>query len=224
MPTFLTIQNTYLHLELALFQGTHLINLRRENKLHASKNFVLLLDEILKEKNRKISAIEFIAVNQGPGPFSTLRVVIASVNGISFATQTPLIGIDGLTAFLEEHASPTTDCTVALLNAFAQDVYFAIKIKNQEVQTGYKKIDALLDDLQQLHYSQIQLIGNGVALFEKKIKTVLQNTAIIPTPLPQTCSIEYIAKKGLEKWQKKEQLSQQLLPLYLKRHAVELQG
>src|SRR5471030_2525471 len=98
MKHYLSIQNTYTHVEMALFQDGQLINWVSEDKLRASKHFILLIAGLLQEHQIKFSDLSFVAVNQGPGPFTTLRVVIASVNGLSYATKIPLVGIDALDA------------------------------------------------------------------------------------------------------------------------------
>ncbi len=221
---FLTVQNTYHHLELALFIDNHLIDTRTENKHNASKCFVMLLDDLLRNQNCSLPDISFIAANQGPGPFSTLRVVIASVNGLSFATNIPLIGVDGLNAFLQEYYDPKHPNTVVLLNAFAGDVYFGIQQNTQESTVGYKKINLLLHDLQkQIPDKPIRFLGNAVELYQDKIYNTFKSRTVIPAPLPHFCSIKQVGLIGLEQWKKQDGLTHQLFPLYLKKHPVEMQ-
>lgn len=49
-----------------------------------------LIDKILKEHGLKISDIEAIEVNTGPGSFTGLRVGISVVNALGFALNIPV--------------------------------------------------------------------------------------------------------------------------------------
>src|SRR6266404_76305 len=147
MPSYIAIQNTYEIFEMALFLNDVCVDHIQEDKRHTSKLFIPLLDQLLKKNNVYINDLDFCAVNCGPGPFSTLRSIIASVNGLHLAINIPLIGIDGLEAtFLEFYDSNYAN-TVVLLNAFNNEVYYLIAHQDQVIAKGYKKIDDLLDHL-----------------------------------------------------------------------------
>jgi tRNA threonylcarbamoyladenosine biosynthesis protein TsaB len=222
MKHYLSIQNTYTHVEMALFQDSQMINWVAEDKLRASKNFVLLISGLLQEHCIKFSDLSFLAVNQGPGPFTTLRVVIASVNGLSYATKVPLVGVDALDALLIEHESNAYSHTIALLNAFNQDVYFGISTRGMSNSPkGYKNIDIFLSELQALIPDQaIRFIGNGAELYHKEISAAFGPRAYIPTPMPQTASVQQIGIMGLHQWDKQENVTYELYPLYLKQAIV----
>ncbi|MGB8367190.1 MAG: tRNA (adenosine(37)-N6)-threonylcarbamoyltransferase complex dimerization subunit type 1 TsaB [Candidatus Babeliales bacterium] len=222
MTTFIAVQNTYQKLELALFANSRIIGKCSTGNQEASKEFIPLLSSILKQNKIALQEFSFIVANQGPGPFSTLRVVISSVNGISFASTIPLIGIDGLNAFIQQYNNPDYPYTVVLLNAFNKDVYFAVQQPDKPIEKGYKKIDQLLDELTFISLKKpIRFLGNGVQLYQDKIKKQFNENAYIPSPLPHNCSLEQIAQMGLQKWQKQEGIINQLFPLYLKKHASQ---
>lgn len=222
MKHFLSIQNTYTHVEMALFKDSQLINWACEDKLRASKNFVLMIAGLLQDNQIKFSDLSFLAVNQGPGPFTTLRVVIASVNGLSYATKIPLVGIDALDALLFEYKSPTHNNTVALLNAFNQDVYFGIsKANTADHEKGYKNITAFLHELpERIGNESVCFVGNGAELYSREIKALFGSSAYISNPIPQTASIQQIGLMGLDQWEKKENVVNELYPLYLKQIIV----
>ena len=74
MNHFLVFQHTYNGVQVALFDGQQLVQVATENKKQASKNIVALADEMLRVNNVFFRDLSFIAANQGPGPFTTLRV------------------------------------------------------------------------------------------------------------------------------------------------------
>jgi len=228
MNKFLAIQHTYQGIELALFQDSRLLEKVYDDKKRASKNFIHLLTSLLKNNTCTLEDISFIAANKGPGPFTTLRVVLASVNGLGFATKKPLIGIDGLMALLQEYQDDKHSFTVALLDAFSGDVYFGIEAAGlSDRYIGYKNNVLLLEELYALYLdaqcpeAKIQFVGNGAIKYKSEIHAMFGNNAIFLDPIPEHCSIEQIGKLAFKQWNHSEGLSDQLLPMYLKQMAFK---
>jgi tRNA threonylcarbamoyladenosine biosynthesis protein TsaB len=219
---FLAIQATYDNFEIGLFDHTRCIDTIQEDKMLASKNFILLLESLLRRNQIGLKNLNFIAVNQGPGLFSALRSIITFANALSFAQQLPLVGIDGLKALVHEHANAAFPITVALLNAFNNDVYFAVERADEIIDIGYDPISIFLDRLYEQYPEQkIRFIGNGVELYRASIVAQFAQYGVIPASLPQMVSLQQVAKIGLQKWQQQE-ISNQLFPLYLKLHPVQV--
>ncbi len=218
---FLALQSTYQSLELALFTSENLIAQATIDKHSASKSLIPVLNQLLSSNAITHNDLAFIAVNQGPGPFTTLRVLITTVNGIGFASCVPLVGIDGLAAFIEEQHTPAAPITLALLNAFNFDVYFALEQPNQPLQTGYRNIYLLLQEISdQFPQNSVRFIGNAVSMYAQDIIKLLGSRAHIPTPLPEFCSLQTIGLIGLRNWQTQEKSTYQLQPLYLKQFSA----
>lgn len=219
---FLAIQATYDNFEIGLFDQISCIDMVQEDKMRASKNFILLLESLLRRNQIGLENLTFIAVNQGPGLFSALRSIITFANALSFAQKLPLVGVDGLKALVCEHANAAFLVTVALLNAFNNDVFFAIECAGEIVATGYDPILGFLDRLYDQYPEQtIRFIGNGTELYRAPIIAQFGSYAFIPNSLPQTVSMQQVGKIGLQKWSQQE-ISNQLFPLYLKLHPVQI--
>lgn len=212
----LIVSNDYAHTHLGLFKNSACIASISEENKKTSKMLMFHIDALCKQYNIPIDQINYIGVNQGPGPFTTLRSVLSSVNGIAFAAGTPLIGIDGIESLIEEHTNSEWPYTIALYNAFNRDAYYAIQAPDRELRIGYKKIDLLLDELKE-HYRDVtvRFIGSGVTTFIEQIATVFGEQAYIPKELPMAPSLKYCAQVAQEKWQQKA-TAKKLLPLYLK--------
>ncbi len=222
MTKFISIQNTYQTLELGLFDNTALVDIRFAKNKQASREFIPLLQDLFKHNNQSLQELSCMVVNQGPAPFSTLRVVIASVNGLNFSTNIPLIGIDGLDSFIIQYSDFLYPYKVVLLNAFNYDVYFALQQPGQPVIKGCKKIDQLLYELAKTIPRQtIRFLGNATELYKDRIRVQFNGRAYIPSPLPPFCSIEQVARMGLQKWKKQEGITSRLLPLYLKQYPLQ---
>jgi tRNA threonylcarbamoyladenosine biosynthesis protein TsaB len=222
MHSYIAIQNTYDIFEMALFINNTLHDTIQEDKRHTSKMFIPLLDQLLTRNNITLASLAFCAVNCGPGPFSTLRSVIASVNGLHAATNIPLIGIDGLDATFLEFYNADYQHTVVLINAFNNEIYYLIADGKQIISKGYQKIDTFLEQIKKTYPAPINFIGNGVTLHHNLITNVLGDNAVIANPIPQFCSLTTIAHMGLEAFKANNYTTDYLMPLHLKKHAVEL--
>src|SRR5438046_7850367 len=124
MTKYLAIQHTYDTFEIALFINHKLVDKISDDKRHTSKLFIPHLQQLLSKNAISFAELSFCAVNCGPGPFSTLRSIIASVNGLYASTNIPLIGIDGLDATFLEFYDSAYENTAVLLNTFIHASYY----------------------------------------------------------------------------------------------------
>lgn len=214
MATYLVLQNTYHTVELALFKDSTLQASHFLDKMVASKLLIPELNNLLQSTNQALHDLDFIGVNQGPGPFTTLRVVITTANGLAFATGIPLIGVDGLDALIQEFESPAYATCVALLNAFNNDVYFGIKTE-QGLRKGVQNIVTLTQELINTE-GMIQLMGNGAQLYHNQLQSALNHRAVFTHPQQEVASINQIGLMALHARRQGATPSKQLQPLYLK--------
>lgn len=216
-PKFLALQSTYQEIEIALYQGKEQFLVVRENKIMATKNLVLQLQKVLTTHAISLADLSFVAVNCGPGPFTTLRTIIASVNGLGFATNLPLISVNGLEAFARQCQDAQWPNTTYLLNAFSQDVYFYHQRHNAPDVSGCQPIVLLIDQLKTNEtIYPIRFLGNGAELHRSLIQESLGGNAYLPQPSIETCSIDQIAQCGLANWLKNKSGITQIYPYYLK--------
>ncbi len=202
----LIIQSTYEQVEIAIYNNNNQIAKRFIAKQEASSKILLGIDNLLTECKITLNDVKKIVVNLGPSPFTTLRTVISTVNGLAFAEQIPIVGVDGLKAFVNHDAKKFSDMPiVVVLNAFANDVYYAIKDQAaKNVETGISTIDDLLEKVGQL--KNFYLAGNCYQLHKDKFASL--NFNIIDLSYPSLEAI-FNEAKGLES-------QTQVLPMYLK--------
>lgn len=219
MNFYICLHNTYHSVEVALLTNNSIIKKIPITKEEASALLIPKIDKLLTSNNLTISDLTCLIINQGPAPFTTLRTMIATVNGISFATHIPLVGVDGLIALLKEYSDKKNYPTVALLNAFNKAVYYAIAHSSLAQPTiGYDSINTLLESLKtQFIQTPIRFIGNACLLYKNEIIELFGDNALLDEPVPEVASIECIIKLGLEQWNDQETITIQLEPLYLKK-------
>lgn len=215
MTTYLALQSTYTNLELGIYRNDACISFFQIDKTKASKECVPTIAALLQQNSLKITDFSFIGVNQGPGPFTTLCTAIAIVNGLAFARTLPLVGVNGMEAFLQEYAEQSPN-VVALLNAFGSDLYYGIR-----TQTSYDEGCASIDTVllmvaQKIPAGSILFIGNGVPLAQEQIEKLIGSHAKILSPNSETVSLNAVAKVAFEHWNNKTNITYQLEPLYFK--------
>lgn len=210
----LILQATYHTIEYGLYQNTTCLFKDAVIKTQASSLLMLKLKELIDSNNLSWNSLAFIGINQGPAPFTTLRALIATVNGISFATNVPLVGIDGLVSFATEQAEKHV--TVVLLNAFAKDVYYALK-DGDTIKTGWANGICYLQQLRHEYGNDIiTFAGNGAELFKDEIVNLFGQSAQFHEPIPEFVTLETVAHDCLQKFKTNADLTQHLTPLYLK--------
>lgn len=95
-------------------------------KVHAAK-LAPYIAEILKETGCEPADIDAVAVSEGPGSYTGLRVGVSTAKGICFGAQKPLIGVDTLQILAFQGI--TADCTphriVPFIDARRMEVYTA---------------------------------------------------------------------------------------------------
>lgn len=216
----LIIQHTEQTVDIGLFQDAQCCGATAIEKSNASSLLIPRIDELLSSNNIDVSVLAFIGANAGPGPFTTLRTILATVNGLGYATNIPLISIDGLDAMLDGASKINTAngrALVALFNAFSGDLYFGIEAKGER-KKGWKPHQQLFDELKSEFGTNIIFVGSGVLLYKDLISEMFGPAAIAEPLLlhPKLSTLNTIARKLFEQ----KQTHTQLLPLYLKTQTV----
>lgn len=79
---------------LSLAKAGKLIAKKQFNaQYHQAERLLFAIDKLLKAKSCKLKAITGIVVVSGPGPFTALRIGIATANTLAWALKIPVAGI-----------------------------------------------------------------------------------------------------------------------------------
>lgn len=241
---YLILQSTYTMTGIALCDKGHIIDeiwidnkvsskllipetnqlLQKHNVfMHASYFDKLSMSETHSNKSfsqaEPSQSLHFIGAYQGPAPFTSLRTVIATSNGIAFACGIPLVGINGLEVLVRE-TQAQTNMVIALLNAFCDDVYYAVYDKQENtIVTGCLHIDECLQLLQEKIQNNFTAVGNGVLLHQEKLKQAFGLRIIIPEIFQEFATLEGVAAQAYKDFCRGNS-HQQLMPLYLKQYSA----
>ena len=117
----------------ALNDGTRPLALREcEGQNAHSEKITLFIKEVLEEAGVGYDRLDAVAVSQGPGSYTGLRIGVSTAKGVCYAADKPLLAIDTLQAMafgmkdLLGNAVLPTDLFVPMIDARRMEVYCAV--------------------------------------------------------------------------------------------------
>lgn len=147
MAIILNIDTATEHASVCLAEESSIIAYEesKEQKNHAS--FIQpAIDKICKNLKFDLNKIDAVAVSNGPGSYTGLRVSLSTAKGICYALQKPLITLNtldviaaaGFTEIKEkyEHQMPFLVCP--MIDARRMEVYMALYKSEKELVEDYK--------------------------------------------------------------------------------------
>jgi tRNA threonylcarbamoyladenosine biosynthesis protein TsaB len=175
---------------------------------------------LLEHERVRLDEIDVYAVSTGPGSFTGLRVGIATMQGLAFATGKPLIGISTLDA-LHDAARPFTGRVATWVDAWRGEVYAALYQDGREVEAPTV---AHPDDLlARLAGQPTTFIGDGAATYADAIRAALANASIADPATPLLAGT--IARLATEAARAGERPPPHAIrPLYVSRLPAPLHG
>ena len=122
--------------------------------------------EVLQEAGMTASGLDAVAVSEGPGSYTGLRVGVSTAKGICFGAGKPLLGIDTL-QILACQAEGRYDRIVAMLDARRMEVYAATF--DAEGRKCSDTAAVILDETSygaELEAGRVLFIGTGAEKFQ----------------------------------------------------------
>jgi tRNA threonylcarbamoyladenosine biosynthesis protein TsaB len=105
-----------------------------EGYSHAEKLHVFI-EEVIAEAGISVQDLAAVAVSQGPGSYTGLRIGVSAAKGLCFALNIPLIAIDTLQT-LASQAQVTDGKIIPMLDARRMEVYSEVFNASLEVERG----------------------------------------------------------------------------------------
>jgi len=133
---------------------------------HAEKLHVFI-EEVIKEAGLTVKDLSAVAISQGPGSYTGLRIGVSSAKGLCFALDIPLIALDTL-QILASQVKIDNGFIVPMLDARRMEVYSAVFNAKLE-KTQAVQAEIITED----SYSEIQEELYFVGDCQEKLKPVL---------------------------------------------------
>lgn len=202
MAIILSIETSTSICSVALHENGELLSLREidETGAHAQK-LMDLIDSVLSEENLDIKDLNGIAVSQGPGSYTGLRIGVSSAKGLAFSGDLPLIGISALKA-LALGASRQIErpgVIIAMLDARRMEVYR--EVFDSELNPINPLDTEIIDEnsfQNLLERGKVYFVGDAV---EKASQVITHPNANF---LRISVSADLIGKEAIIKYQKQE--------------------
>jgi tRNA threonylcarbamoyladenosine biosynthesis protein TsaB len=134
-----------------------------QNFSHAEKLHVFI-EELFSETNLKLQDLNAIAVSQGPGSYTGLRIGVSAAKGLCYALSVPLISIDTL-ELLARKITIENGIIVPMIDARRMEVFCAF-FDSKYNKTRETKAEIIDENSYQEISETMHLIGDGAMKFK----------------------------------------------------------
>lgn len=185
----------------ALMDENKLISLMTINdkKTHSQK-LMVLIDQLLKNTETKISDLDAIAVAVGPGSFTGLRIGITTAKGLAHPNNIKLIEISSLEALANNLSTDYLICP--MMDSRRETVFTGLFGKEVLIKEDQLDIIFLLNKIKELNKTTI-FIGDGSEKYEEKIKEILGDKGIIAPKHLSISSAASLCELAISKYSEK---------------------
>lgn len=169
-----------------------------------SKHLMQAIHTALKLSGTSMSALEGIAVTQGPGSFTGLRIGISSIKGIAAAAGIPLVGVSSLDVLAAQSALPSF-LICPLIDARKGQVYYSKyrMIGADLKKEGGERVGSPFEMLNGIDESSL-FVGDGVLPYQQLIRETIGSLAHFAPRNLHTIHASTVARLSLERFQRKD--------------------
>ena len=199
MANILHIETSTEQCGVALAQNATIFGSREvlENGFTHAKQLHTLIDEVLSECGLLPDQLDAIAVSEGPGSFTGLRIGCVAAKGLCFALDIPLIALPTLQILATPHSK--NSMVVSLLDARRDEVYAAVYNKAGTLKGETHAHILTASSFADLAANQVSFVGTGA----EKTKDLLPSNPNwkFVSSHPSATAMPALAFKAFEKKQ-----------------------
>ena len=173
MALILSIETSTSICSVAIHEQGELLALAeiKEPGAHAEK-LLLLVDEVFEKAGLSFADLDAVAVSQGPGSYTGLRIGVSTAKGIAYALEIPLIGINTLQAMAASQPVAPGDYVVAVLDARRKEVYtqtFGDSLQELSSIEAVVLEEGVFASI--LEKGRVYFVGDGVEKVKEEVKS-----------------------------------------------------
>ncbi len=203
MARILSIETSTSICSVAIHEQGELIALAeiKEPGAHAEK-LLLLVDELFEKAGLSFADLDAVAVSQGPGSYTGLRIGVSTAKGIAYALEIPLIGINTLQAMAASQQVAPGDYVVAVLDARRKEVYtqtFGDSLQELSPIEAVVLEEGVFASI--LEKGRVYFVGDGVEKVKEEVKSA---NALFIADLAISLSAKNMGVLASEKYVRKE--------------------
>lgn len=176
------------------------------NTLKHSRTLMPMLEDMLNRMETDIDTIDLVAVSEGPGSFTGLRIGSATAKGIAQGLDIKVASVPTLQVLASRIQVP--DAMVgAVVHARAREVYYAtyriefndghfFTVENESITS--LEVEDLIEMLKKQEVSgDFYLVGDGVERFKDEF-LFIEDKYCLPAPIYCSFSAQQVALLGLQ--------------------------
>lgn len=189
-------------------------------KTHSQK-LMVMIENMLKVSDININDIDLIAVCEGPGSFTGLRIAMATAKAIAHANNLDIISVDS-PEVLARNIEITDKKICCIIDAQKTQVYNGIYKYENDKLIPLKKIDVLdIDELLENLDEEFIIVGEATKKYKEKINAKNIKIASRQNNVNRASSLCEIA---IEKYKKGEDIKNcyQVNPRYIRKSQAEI--
>lgn len=185
MALLLNVETATKNCSVSLSEGGELlacIEIAEAHFSHAEKLHVFMAD-LLEEHGKNWHDVRAIAVSQGPGSYTGLRIGVSAVKGLCYALDIPMIAVDTLEV-LARQLVVEEGYIVPMIDARRMEVYTAV------YSAGYEQLEAVealvveSDSFSRFKDVSLHFVGDGAEKCRgllNGVKNVFYGDIVYPT-------------------------------------------
>ena len=199
----LSVDSSYSTATCALIKDDKILaEINLNDKKQHSVILMRLIDSILKEYEIDINDIDAFIISRGPGSFTGLRIGMATLKGLSFASKKPLISVSTLDA-LAYNSISFQGIICPIMDALRDNIYTCLyKNENNNLTPLIKEQCLNINELVTILKEQtlpIIFVGDGVAKHKEFLQENIPNSFFAPnhSNFPKASSVGELGIKKI---------------------------
>ncbi len=195
------------------------------NKKTHSQTLMPMIAEMLSMAGTEPGELDAVAVSEGPGSFTGLRIGASIAKGLAWTLKIPIIPVSSLMGLAANVETPG-QIVCPIMDARRNQVYTAVYETTEALPMQLAEPDVILieDALARAEQAgeQIVFLGDGVPVFRTQILEKIGNKCRFVTPTRRYQSAASIALLGQYLYEKEAYVqAEQFAPVYLRKSQAE---
>ncbi|UYW00751.1 tRNA (adenosine(37)-N6)-threonylcarbamoyltransferase complex dimerization subunit type 1 TsaB [Flavobacterium agricola] len=133
-----------------------------------AENLHVFIADVLEQANLSLADLDAVAVSQGPGSYTGLRIGVSAAKGLCYALGIPLLALDTL-EILAQQVQIESGYIVSMLDARRMEVFMGVYSSNYDAVESVKA--EIIDENTLASYSEpLHIIGDGALKCQEILK------------------------------------------------------
>ena len=187
-----------------------------------SRTLLPMAEDMLKNLSMNINDVDLIAVSQGPGSFTGVRIGVSAVKGLAWAADKPVCGVSTLLAMAYNGVTAPDDSLVCcVMDARRDQFYNALFVMRDGIPVRLCEdraigTEKLVEDIENQKKS-VLIVGDGATLCYNALEKLKTNVVLAPEPMRYQSAFGVCMAAAREP----SQSVHELLPVYLRLSQAE---